>query len=122
MNKNFTPHEDREQAAVIQWAEYESGRLPGVNLIYAIPNGGSRNKIEAANLKRTGVKPGVPDLFLPVARRGCHGLYIEMKRREGGRLSENQRVWLKRLHEQGYAAVVCHGFDEAVTAIENYYK
>ena len=119
MSKQFTPHEDREQAAVIQWAEYESARLPGVNMIYAIPNGGSRNKLEAVNLKRQGVKAGVPDLCLPVARGGFHGLYIEMKRREGGRLSDHQREWLTRLQAQGYAAVVCKGFDEAVTAIEN---
>lgn len=121
MRQNYTPHEDREQEAVIQWAFYEAGRLPGVDLIYAIPNGGSRNKIEAAHLKRQGVKAGVPDLFLPVARQGKHGLYIEMKRREGGRLSDYQRDWIEKLKAQGYAVAVCHGFDEAVEIIENYY-
>ena len=121
MRENWTPHEDREQAALIQWAFYEAGRLPGVDLLYAIPNGGSRNKMEAVNLKRTGVKAGVPDLFLPVARNGKHGLYIEMKRREGGRVSDLQKEWIEKLTAQGYECQVCHGFDEAIEVIERYY-
>ncbi len=118
---NLSPHEDAEQAALIQWAFFEAGRLPGVDLLYAIPNGGSRDTREAANLKRQGVKAGVPDLFLPVARGGKHGLYIEMKRREGGRVSDLQKEWIQKLTAQGYECHVCFGFDEAVAAIENYY-
>ena len=62
-----------EQCAVIEYCEYL--RIP----VYHIPNGGTRNKIEAANLKRQGVKSGVPDLCFPLARGKYHGLYIEMK-------------------------------------------
>ena len=121
VKRNYTPLEDQEQEAFIQWCTFQASTYKGLDLIYAIPNGGSRNQIEAAKLKRTGVKAGVPDLFLPVARKGYHGLYIEMKRKEGGRLSEFQKEWLAKLSEQGYAIAVCHGLDEAIKVVEEYY-
>ena len=71
--------EATEQEQVMLWCSYIAIRHPELNLLYHVPNGGSRNEIEAANLKRQGVKAGVPDLALPVARKGYHGLYIEMK-------------------------------------------
>lgn len=87
--------------------------------MFHVPNGGSRNRVEAANLKRQGVKAGVPDIFLPVARGGFHGLFVEMKA-EGGRLSEKQEEWLADLHAQGYAVKVAYGWEEARKAIEAY--
>jgi len=119
---NYTPHEEEEQKMLLQWATMMSNKYKGLDLLYAIPNGGSRNQIEARNLKLTGVKAGVPDLFLPVARQGKHGLYIEMKRREGGRLSDYQKQWIERLKEQGYRTEVCKGADEAINVIEDYYR
>ena len=119
--RNYTPLEDQEQASFIQYCAMMASKYKGLDLIYAIPNGGSRNQLEAQKLKRTGVKAGVPDLFLPVARNGKHGLYIEMKRKEGGRLSEYQKEWLTKLAEQGYETAVCHGLDEAIATVEKYY-
>lgn len=120
--KNPTPLEDDEQAAVITACETLSRFYPELELLYHIPNGGSRNQIEAAKLKRLGVRAGVPDLCLPVARGKYHGLYIEMKRQEGGRLSEHQKQWIERLRRQGYAAIRCDGHQQAVNALLNYMK
>ena len=119
---NYTPHEDDEQATFVQWCSFQANVYKGLDLIYAIPNGGSRNQLEAVKLKRTGVKAGVPDLFLPVAKKGKHGLYIEMKRKEGGRLSDYQKQWLARLSEQGYETAVCKGADEAIEVVKQYYS
>lgn len=69
-----------------------------------------------------GVRSGVPDMFLPVPMGGSHGLFIELKRAEGGRLSEAQRKWLTWLGELGYTAVCCHGWEEAKAAIEDYMR
>ena len=88
-------------------------------MLYHIPNGGLRNKREAAELKRLGVKAGVPDLCLPVARGPYHGLYIEMKRK-GGQESKAQTEWLKRLKEQGYEAITAFNFEQAADAIKKY--
>lgn len=117
-----THQEDAEQEALVQWCWFQSDKYKGLDLIFAIPNGGARSRIEGARFKRTGVKKGVPDLFLPVAKGKYHGLFIEMKRRDGGRLSPEQAQWNHVLNEQGYLAVVCKGFDEAVAVIETYYK
>lgn len=120
MNKVYQPTEDEEQAAVFQWAEYQQGHYPELALLFHIPNGGYRHPATAAKMKAIGVKPGVPDIFLPVPRKGYHGLWIEMKRRKGGRLSEEQRAWLGAMFQQGYMAVKAAGADEAIAAIVEY--
>lgn len=80
--------EATEQERVINWARFYAKDFPELELLHHIPNGGSRNQLEAANLKRQGVKAGVPDLCLPVARNGKHGLYVEMKRQKRTTLTE----------------------------------
>lgn len=84
-----------------------------------MPNGGSRNKIEAANLKKQGVKKGVPDLCLPVPRGVYHGLYIEMKAKKN-KPTQEQESWLKALDEQGYKTAVCWGWEAASRVITEY--
>ena len=75
--------------------------------------------LEAKNLKRQGVRAGVPDLCIPVAKRGFHGLYIEMKYGKG-KPTEKQLEWLDMLNGNGYKAVVCYGFDHAKETIDWY--
>jgi len=105
--------EAQEQAAVIEYCDYM--KIP----VYHVPNGGKRNAREAANLKRQGVKPGVPDLCVPVARGGFHGLYIEMKTKKG-KPTEHQLKWLSLLRKQGYAAFIARGSKQAIELISNY--
>lgn len=114
------PSEHAEQVMLINWAKALSGPHPELALLHAIPNGGDRNTIVAGKLKAEGVKRGVPDLFLPVARHGFHGLYIEMKRQTGGVLSQHQVWWIKELRNQGYMVEVCKGFNHAADVIRDY--
>ena len=88
--------------------------------LFAIPNGGKRTPATAALMRKMGQRPGVPDLFYSRPRHGAHGLYIEMKRRRGGQLSDNQKVKLALFAGAGYATVVCAGKDEALAALLNY--
>lgn len=117
--QNRKRSEATEQEIVIKWCEYNSQRHPELKLIYHVPNGGSRNQLEAANLKRQGVKAGVPDLNLPVALQGFHGLYIEMKFGKN-KTTEKQKWWLEQLQQQGYKTAVCYGADEAIDTIKEY--
>ena len=78
-------------------------------------------KAEAARFMAQGVKPGVPDIFLDVARGGYHGLRIELKRNDGkSKPTTDQRRWLNDLAEQGYMARVCRGWLDAASVIVAY--
>ena len=118
--QQYIPTEDTEQAHIFAWAAWASGKYPELDLMHHIPNGGKRSKSEAARFKAQGVKAGVPDIFLPCARGGYHGLYIELKRTKGGKLSAAQKEWIDALRGQGYKVIVCYGFDEAREVIINY--
>lgn len=114
------PTEAEEQITLFEWAEWAQNRYPELRLLHHIPNGGSRHPAEAMRLKREGVKAGVPDICLPVARNGYNGLYIELKRTKGGTVSAHQKAWIEMLTEQGYRAVVCKGCVDAIAEIERY--
>lgn len=114
------PTEGTEQATLFSWAKMVSHKRPELRLLYHIPNGGHRSKSEAARFKAEGVKPGVPDLCLPVARGPYHGLYIELKRQKGGKVSDAQKEWIAALTTQGYLAEVCYGWKDAAALIEDY--
>jgi len=126
--------EHYEQVAVIHWALYHENKYPELKLLYAVPNGGRRSIGVAKKLKAEGVKRGVPDLCLPVARAGCHGLYIEMKTKKEAAdkklgikgsypsTSKEQKEYLQLLREQGYATWVAYGADDAIVVLENYLK
>lgn len=116
------PEEEVEQTCLFRWAAYSLGAHPELKLLHAIPNGGKRSKSEAARMKAAGVKAGVPDMFLPVARGGSHGLYIELKRIKGGRVSAEQLAWMEELTREGYTCAVCHGWEEARKVIQTYLK
>jgi len=113
MTPQRTEHD--EQADVVAWAQAMEVMHPDLWLLHAIPNGGHRYARTAAILKAEGVKPGVPDLCLPVPRHSYHGLYIEIKRQDGGAgLSSHQREWADRLEEQGYHVAQCNGAEQAI--------
>lgn len=107
------------QETLFNWTQYQYARHPELELLYHIPNGGKRDARTAANLKRQGVKAGVPDLHLPVARGGYNGLYIELKV-GSNKPTQLQKKWLSNLNEQGYLAVVCYGWQEAADQLINY--
>lgn len=105
--------EDDNQAMVMQWARMARfGEDRVADYLHHSPNGGKRNLREAVRLKAQGLMSGYPDLHLFVARRGYHGLFIEMKSPKG-RLSENQKIVIARLVEQGHRVTVCNSFESA---------
>lgn len=114
------PLETAEQQAVFEWAARMCGRWPELRLMYHIPNEGKRSRRTGARLKAEGLRGGVPDICLPVARGGHHGLYIEMKRVKNSRATQEQLEWIEDLIGQGYVAAVCRGCGEAIDLITRY--
>lgn len=111
--------EHAEQVAVFEWARLLEERRPELALLFAIPNGGARHPATGRKLKAEGVKRGVPDLCLPVARGAYHGFYAELKTGTG-RVTPEQRWWAERLQAHGYAYYLCRGARGAIAAIEQY--
>lgn len=111
--------ESGHQRAVFAWAALNFPKYPELRLMFAIPNGGERNKIVAANLKAEGVRAHVPDIFLPVPRGKWCGLFLEMKK-QGGRVDPGQKEFIKALQMQGYGACVCVGWLAATETLVSY--
>lgn len=86
----------------------------------AIPNGGYRTATTARKMHAEGVQAGVPDMLLAVARKGYHGLWIEMKNGKAGRVSELQTEMIARLKAEGYACAVCRTQEEFINTIKEY--
>lgn len=114
------PTESQEQQALFRWAAYAAGKYPELALMYHVPNEGKRTMVTGHRMRTEGMKSGVPDICLPVARGGYHALYIEMKRTKRGALSESQRWWLDKLSAQNNKAIMCKGWEAARMAIEEY--
>lgn len=91
------------QTAFFVWASLPDVRskYPELEWCFAIPNGGQRDPKSAAAMKAEGVKSGVHDIMLPVARRGYKGLFIEAKNATG-KPSEKQLAFKLFVEYQGY--------------------
>jgi len=116
------PTEAQEQRALFEWINFEKKVHPELGLCFHIPNEAKRSYALALELQREGMRAGVPDIFLAVPTKTYHGLFIEMKRRKGGRLSDAQRGWISALNRVGYLAVVCKGWTEARDTILDYLR
>lgn len=99
------PTEHEEQREYVRWFRKS---YPDVRIM-AIPNGGARSQATAGRLKAEGVSPGVPDLFIP-----AWGLWVEMKRTKGGRVSPEQKDWHQYLASCGYRVIIGHGQTDAI--------
>lgn len=111
--------EDDEAIKLWAWAQTQPKLRDD---LYHIPNGGKRGVREAARLKKIGVRAGVWDYHLPVARGNYFGAWIELKAAapHRSRTSVGQVDWGHRMLKQGHYARVCYGFEEAKQALEFY--
>lgn len=117
--RNAMRSEDTEQIAVIQWTQYNMNRYPELKWLHHVPNGGSRNRLEAVKLKQMGVKAGVADLCLPYPKGVYCGLYIEMKF-GNNRQQDTQKEFLADMAAAGHFVATCYSAEEAINIITEY--
>lgn len=91
-----------------------------------VPNGGMRHKLIAENLRRAGVKAGVPDVLIftkpkSIEYKDKAGLAIELKKLGSARPTVHQKKWLNDLAKNGWVSAVCHGHKAAIELIQEVY-
>lgn len=111
--------EHRIQCACVRWFRLKYSSL--YHLLFAVPNGGVRDKVTGAKMKAEGVLAGVADLILLVPNARYHGLCIEMKTKTG-RQSDSQKIWETHVVGQGYRYAVCRSLDDFMTTIQDYLR
>lgn len=123
--KRQSHEEDDHQKYLFEFMElayfkyYDGSMRKVTDYLFAIPNGGKRNKLEAVRLKKQGVKAGVSDMFLPIPFNDRCGLWMELKVGKG-KPSGDQLDWIDRMVDIGYLAVVIWGWKSAAKAIDAY--
>lgn len=117
--KRHDNEEHRIQCTCVRWFRFKYPAM--AHALFAVPNGGSRNKIEASNMKAEGVTAGVSDLIFLKSNRQYGALCIEMKKPKG-RQSPEQKKWQNLVESMGNKYVICHSLDEFITEIEDFLK
>lgn len=103
------------QCAYFRWARQH----PVARRAFAVPNGGHRHIRVAAKLKAEGVRAGVLDVLLPVARGGAHSLWIEFKAGRN-RPTPEQEAEAAALREDGFTVLMTNSLDEALAVTADY--
>lgn len=115
----MTSTEHRIQSSFFQIVNAYANQDPRLENVFAIPNGGKRDKITGAIMKREGVKAGVMDVFCMIPSGRFHGLWIEFKRK-GGRLSKAQVEFGTRATRAGYPCIIATDAEDAFRALRKY--
>lgn len=100
------------QQSCVKWFRYAFPQY----IIFSIPNGGSRNAIEAANLKKEGALAGASDLMIVAERRV---LFVEMKK-PGGKQQKTQKEFQHRVEVLGHKYVVCYSLDDFMQKVKDW--
>lgn len=87
---------------------------------FAFSGDKTKRAITGKRMKDMGYEVGTPDLFIPTL--GEKGIFIEMKVKRKGRLSEAQKNVMEKLEKMGYICAVCHDVEEFVKTIKTYMK
>ena len=113
--------EEIEQAKVIRWSHLPEVRklMPQLRWLHHSPNGGKRDGFTGGQMKALGVKPGFPDLILPVGSGLANGLVIEMKS-DTGTLSAEQKEWKAHFLAEGWQFRLARSAQEARSELCQY--
>lgn len=102
--------EDRLQAEIVAWFtnQYCLKHHKPRYMIFSIPNGGNRNKIEAMKFKATGLLAGASDLVVVLPNVIA---FVELKT-EIGVQSDPQIDFEERITELGFEYIIIKSLDQ----------
>ena len=112
--------EHQIQASFIKEIRLLEQRYPELRTLFAVPNAAKRSFKLAAMLKAEGMLSGVPDIILPVARKGFNGLMIEFKKPVTGRLTGAQQDYIDLIVKENWLVVVMTDAQAAINVVKNY--
>lgn len=105
-----------EQKILVKWLRDNKIKCASSGNGFALNT--QNNVYYVAKLRATGLSKGFPDLEVFIGNG--KSLYIEMKRKKVGVVSEEQKKWITWLNDNGYSAKVCHGADEAIEYVRGF--
>ena len=111
--------EHQIQCACIDWFRLAYPKLQ--SLLFAVPNGGRRDKVTGGKLKAEGALAGVADLILLIPKNGYASLCIEMKTPNGTQ-RDSQKLWQKEVEAVGNKDVLCRSLDDFIREVTSYLK
>lgn len=110
-------NESKMQSACVRYFRYAYPQYS--HMLFSVPNGVATTETQGRILKAEGMLAGVSDLLFLVARKGFHGLCIEMKDRKGIQ-RETQKEWQAKVEQQGYKYIIVRSFDQFQQEMQEY--
>jgi hypothetical protein len=107
--------ESKLQKACVMWFRLQHRN----KLLFAIPNGGKRDKISAKIMQGEGVVPGVADLQLLYGNGEFNSLFIEMKT-SIGKQSEKQKEFQTYCEKNKFKYIICRSLEEFIQQVNDY--
>lgn len=92
---------------------------PYKRLLFAVPNGGLRGKVEARIMKAEGIVAGVADMILLIPRKNYGALCIEFKTKTG-KQSELQKSWQAECERVGNKYIIVRDPDQFAKEVTAY--
>lgn len=126
--------EENHQATVINWRNWTLNLIreshpeqhARLRWLHSSLNGVFLGKSQTIKAVASGMTKGIPDLFLPCAARDAEGrvvhagLYIEMKKSAGGRLTPEQKEFMEHARREGYRIEVAFTWQQAARLVIEY--
>jgi hypothetical protein len=107
------------QKMIFKWADAARIKYPCLAYMHCSLNGVRMARGQAVKAKMSGMKAGVPDIFLPFKTKDYSGLFIELKVGRN-KPTEDQVKFLNYLTTQNFYCTVIYGAKDAVKCIESY--
>ena len=103
--------EESIQVACVKWFRLQYPNL----VIFAVPNGGSRNLYEAKNMKESGTLAGVADLV--IVGNGGRVLFVEMKAGKN-KQEDSQVLFQNKVEKLGHKYIICRSREQFIKEVD----